>query len=198
MARRITRRTFIQVGGAAALGVFLPKWGARSAASLDATSTLTPTDALTPIPTRTPIPSATALPTFTSTPTVTPFRKPTATPIPELPRQPMQVARNINVAQFPPQVFDSTPTSIRIGDYYHGRNPNIGLNSLIERLANYEGFQDAVIHVRVDSPSAANSNQHSFISIERAQEKQTEGSWAFEVSVKVLQAPRILVHTGWQ
>ncbi len=163
---------------------------AASATALQSTA-LAPTS----VPTKTPKPTNTSKPTDTPAPTETA----TATAIPEVPIQPLKLFRSINNDIIPLAVFGRKSPSIEVPPYYYFCCDNsVNPATVVERLPSYDGFQGSVIHSVVKGPSMQDSNQRAYVVVERAQEAQIAGPWAYEESVVVLRAPARLVHTGWQ
>ena len=145
-----------------------------------ATATLQPTDTPTSTPTTTPM--STLTPTSTSTPT----------PLP------MPILHSIDIGGYPRRLF-SERTWIQVSDnYIQSSSPDLGSNTIVERLPNYPGFNGPVIHVNVNGPPAEGQPlQHAFIETERVRGKQLIGDWGYEVSLNVLKAPINLDLNVW-
>jgi hypothetical protein len=94
-------------------------------------------------------------------------------------------------------IFRREPQVIDVGDLRYGNNGwVIGEKTIMEPLPSYPGFDGAVVHVKVDSPSPTTGNQRPYVTFESID--NLPGAWAYEVSHTVLKAPSKLVHTGWQ
>lgn len=158
-----------------------------------ATMTVAPTGTPTLTPTQTL--SHTATPTFTSIPTVTPSPRPTATPTPAITPLALPLFRNIDVKSIPQQVFGKENVWVLVDGVWYSNAGVVGKDTVLERLPNYPGFDGAVVHVKVDSPSPIDSMQRPYIAVEG--DGSTRGIWAVEKSQIILQAPNQLRNSGW-
>lgn len=110
----------------------------------------------------------------------------------------MKVWHSIDIGAYPDILFNQRTYLQVSDDYFQSTNPDIGPDTLIERLPSYPGFEGPVIHVVIGGPPAGSeSMQHAHIGTERVRGRQLPGDWGYEVSVKVLKAPTNLSRSVW-
>lgn len=157
------------------------------------TATVLPAN--TPTPTLTATPTMTFVPSPTATLTRTPEPTTTQTKIPEVLPLALSLSRSIDLSEIPQNLLGKTNVWIYVGPNVFSNAGVVGERTIMEILPTYPGFDGAVMHVNVLSPSPMDSMQRAYIAIEST--VTSTGQWAAEISHLVLQAPRFLVNSGW-